>query len=262
MEILRVHAELYVEATRILTLALCSPKDYFQANEAATGVLQGQLEKLLPLCKDLPMTSIKINHALIWLRYPEFGKVAAGKIGITYVLEEILSRLEDELSLKIFLQVRADRQKLYDEPISGWESVLDAFSEPQTDVEEMNRCYALSRYSASIFHAMQVAEWGSIKLGEAIGVTDAKHGWTATQKALKKITDDGHSKYQGNISFEALEQLHQEIDVLSKAWRNKIDHAANRLVLIPSAEFQPDAAEHIIQSVKVFMLRVVETLKP
>ena len=40
----------------------------------------------------------------------------------------------------------------------------------------MNKCFALCRYTASMFHALQVAEWGAIKLGDYIGVTDPKKG--------------------------------------------------------------------------------------
>jgi hypothetical protein len=44
------------------------------------------------------------------------------------------------------------------------------------------------------------------------------------------------------------------------AWRHKVDHAANLLYIVPNAEFAPDVAEHIMQSVKMYMTRLVEEL--
>jgi hypothetical protein len=55
-----------------------------------------------------------------------------------------------------------------------------------------------------------------------------------------------------------LEQMNREIESMVLAWRNKVDHAANHLAIVPNTDFTPDIAEHIIGAVRVFMLRLLE----
>ena len=94
----------------------------------------------------------------------------------------------------------------------------------------------------------------------AIGVVDPKKGWGPTQKKLAELLKQGHSKLPSSLSgkFEFLEQMSREVDSMVLAWRHKVDHAANRLAILPNTDFTPDIAEHIIGSVRIFMLRLQE----
>jgi hypothetical protein len=129
-----------------------------------------------------------------------------------------------------------------------------------TDIEEMNKCFAFARYTASMFHALHVAEWGAIYLGDHIGVTDPKRGWGSTAKRLAELIKGGHSALPTYLAgqFAFLEQMNREIDSMMLAWRNKVDHAANHLYIVPNTDFTPDIAEHIIGAVRIFMQRLVE----
>lgn len=168
--------------------------------------------------------------------------------------------IEADLSDQVFLKVNAGRRKFYDAPFEKWEEIIKRFGKITRDVEEMNMCFALSRYTGAMFHAMQIAELGAIELGDYIGVTDPKKGWGATQKKLNDIVMQGHSKLPANLTgkYEFLEQMNREIDSLVLAWRHKLDHAANRLAILPNTDFTPDVAEHIIGAVRIFMLRLQE----
>lgn len=124
----------------------------------------------------------------------------------------------------------------------------------------MHKCFACARYTASMFHALHVAEWGAIYLGDRIGVADPKKGWSPTEKKLRELIRAGHSALPVSVacSFEFLEQMHREIDSMVLAWRHKVDHAANHLYIVPNTEFTPEIAEHIIGAVKIFMQRLVD----
>jgi hypothetical protein len=142
----------------------------------------------------------------------------------------------------------------------GAMALLEKFDETARDIEEMNKCYALGRYPASMFHALHVAEWGAIKLGEYVGVTDPKKGWGSTKKRLAELVKGGHPNLPVGLAdkWDFIEQMNREIDSLTLAWRHKVDHAANQLAIVPNAEFTPDIAEHISGAIRVFMLRLVE----
>jgi len=107
---------------------------------------------------------------------------------------------------------------------------------------------------------LQVAELGAIELGDYIGVTDPKKGWGPTERKLRDLVKTGHTALPAALSgkFGFLEQMHREIESLTLAWRHKIDHAENRLVIIPNTDFTPDISEHIIGAMRIFMLRLME----
>jgi hypothetical protein len=176
------------------------------------------------------------------------------------LLVEFHSRLEDETKLRYFWALDTDEGEIYADWSKGWEKVIARFPETTRDIEEMNKCFALSRYTAAIFHAMQIAELAAIELGDYIGVVDPKKGWGPTQKKLAELLKQGHSKLPSSLSgkFEFLEQMSREVDSMVLAWRHKVDHAANRLAILPNTDFTPDIAEHIIGSVRIFMLRLQE----
>src|ERR1017187_9203703 len=113
-----------------------------------------------------------------------------------------------------------------------------------------------------MFHALHVAEWGAIELGDYIGVTDPKKGWGPTENKLRELVKAGHSTLPASLTgkFEFLEQMSREIDSMVLAWRHKVDHAANHLAIVPNTDFTPDIAQHISGAVRIFMLRMVEGL--
>lgn len=125
------------------------------------------------------------------------------------------------------------------------------------DIEEAAKCFALSRYAATVFHSTQVVEAGLIELGKLIGVTDPLSGWTATTNCLQRIIKKGYDARtpfeQQNFAF--LEQMHGTIEGLKNAWRNKISHAQGKLTLL-TADFSPDVAEEILFATRAFMRRL------
>jgi hypothetical protein len=172
-------------------------------------------------------------------------------------LKEVNGRLESELSHRIFLHLRSDRQKFFDEPRAGWEEVIDRFNETITDIEEMSRCFALSRYPAAVFHSTQIVEAGLLRLGPLIGVEDPKSGWTAVSNSLAEIIKkkpEQRTVFETN-NFSFLEQVNGTVMTLRHAWRNKISHVQNRIVLM-TGEFSPDVAEEIIMASRAFMRRL------
>jgi len=189
-----------------------------------------------------------------------YSKAAATFGEQTDLLRELQSRIRDEMRGEFFFWLTSQEAQRYDNWWSGWETIIKRFPDTTRDVEEMNKCVALSRYTASMFHALHVAEWGAIKLGDYIGVTDPKKSWNATSKKLAELMKAGHSNLPSNLAgkFEFLEQMNREIESMVLAWRNKVDHAANHLAIVPNTDFTPDVAEHIIGAVRIFMLRLME----
>jgi hypothetical protein len=135
--------------------------------------MQLHLRSLALHCDLLPMTQAAIAELVGHIENP--AKLATWtqteSIFLT-CLANIQGRLKDELSLNLFFKLPQRMKEKFDEPFKGWELILKRFAAIVRDVEEMNKCFAVCRYAASMYHAMQIAEQGAIELGNYIGVTD------------------------------------------------------------------------------------------
>ena len=268
MELLRVYAHLYLRHSNHLAVFddwMSSNPDKPIMDDQNFPQLVRALKSMQALCEtgELPVTQIPLDMLVRGLNSPDRMK---SNQAVQHFLKAILDRLPDEMSTKLYLQLPHSKTPYFDEPFKGWEAVIGRIPECSRDVEEMNKCFALSRYAASMFHAMHVAEWGAIYLAPRINVTDPIKGWGSTTKKLAELVAAGRSKLSSNesvtVTFDFIEQMNQETQNMKLAWRNKIDHAANYLAIVPNAEFTPDIAEHIIISVRVMMGRMIEGTKP
>jgi hypothetical protein len=223
--------------------------DLEKAREAFSGIPND--------CKSLGLVASMVSAERI-VKMLSNKRVDAGKFRDLAI--ELQDRMIDEMSATRFLALTVKEAAYYDSPTAGWQGVLERFPETTRDVEEMNKCFALGCYTAAMFHALHVAEWGAIKLGDYVGVTDPKKGWGPTEKALREIVKGGHSNLPLALAgkFEFLEQMNREISSMVLAWRHKVDHAANHLYIVPNTDFTPDIAEHIIGAVRIFMQRLIE----
>jgi hypothetical protein len=269
LEILRCYAEVYVQAGQTLNIisALIAEHEKAKTDVRSDAGLLGRLHwhagELLKHCDQLPMTKKAVRSLLRHLNKPEIMATWTQPIrALQSLIADIQNRLTDELSLSFFFKLSQERMAYFEEPFKEWVDILKKFPEAVGDVEEMNKCFALCRYTAAMYHAMQIAEGGAIELGNFIGVTDHRKGWGPTEKTLRQIIAAGYSKLPASLAgkFEFLEQMNREIESMMLAWRNKLDHAANHLALVPNAVFTPDIAEHIMKAVRVFMIRLMEGL--
>jgi hypothetical protein len=222
------------------------------------ALVEKQVRELLNCCRDanLPMSVLALERVRTILPLSENVIIE----GLPNVVLRAIVTVEDELSLRLYFSLEPQEAELYRRSLAGWESIIARFPETTRDIEEMNKCFALGRYTAAMFHALHVAEWGTIKLGDYIGVIDPKKGWTPTQKRLKDLVDGGHNKLPANLQgdFEFIEQMNREIQSMVLAWRHKVEHAANHLAIIPNTDFTPDVTKHVMGAVKVFMGRLEE----
>ena len=268
MELLRAHAEIYVRIVTHLSTSLAVFQDpNFWSREKDLVFLLAELVNLADACREgeLPMTLIMVERIRIsisrGMTEPMMREVLGGR-AIIIELMDIRARLMDELETKLFFQLPYNRKKIFDAPLEGWEECVSRFPEIQSDVIEMSKCFALSRYAASVFHSTQVIEHALIHLLSFLENKDPKAGWTAACNALKRIVQD--TKYADLKPYEQkhfafLEQVHGITVSLNNTWRNKISHAATKLTLM-TADFSPDVAEEITLGSRSFVRRLATEL--
>ena len=196
LDILRAHAEVYVRATKTLTLITTLINE--EKNKGAdvrlnVGLLQrlkAVLDDLLRHCEYLPMTALAASDLVEVIDSPTIMPAwTQTELSLMTSISEIQNRLHDELSINLFFKLPQERKKYFDNPVDGWEEIIHCFQNTASDVEEMSKCFALSRYAAAVYHACQAIESGLIQFGIFLEVTDPKSGWTAVTNRLMVLLE-------------------------------------------------------------------------
>lgn len=253
LTLLRVYAENYarvIHCVSIVATALSTAESKPIRNDLILSAL-GQLDGIKPQLEaaELKNTALLIDD--INLRWEQYHDVQV----LAQHCDELLRCLERELKGRVLLLVPFSIQSIYKEPRKNWEDSILRFPQIVDNVDEMNWCFALGRYAASVFHSLLIVEAGLIELGKHIGVTDPKPGWDATTTKLRELCNIGHAKYAGTIPFTSIEQINQTAQSMKMAWRNKVNHEAGRLVVL-NPQFTDKMAEEIIFATRSFMRRL------
>jgi hypothetical protein len=233
-------------------------KEWIKQNDHRVE-MDNLLAQLSTYCIELELTAsvASIGRIRLVLARADFANNALDDLW-----DELRTRLVDELQGRFFWSLTANEARHYSNPTEGWAGVLDRFPAATTDIEEMNKCFALSRYAGAVFHSVQAIECGLIDFGKFLKVNDPKSGWTAVNGRLATlVTKNKYAEleplYQEHFTF--LEQMHGTVGALNGAWRNKISHAQGRLTLMTS-EFSSEVAEEIMISSRSFMRRLATEL--
>lgn len=253
MELLRFYAERYINIIKDLV-----DVETMMRREETRGELSDQLKKAIQINIEVARHGFEdiglqvcVKHADELLLALSIGMLRAHNI------EALHENMRREISCQFLVGIAPERKAAFCESLKGWEDVIKAFPSATDDVEEMNKCFALCRYSAAVFHSLLVVEHGLITFGKKIGATDHKEGWDATCKKLQSIVDAGHSQNTTGIDFSFLEQVNACIQAMKFAWRNKVNHAAGKITVMGGG-FAPYVAQDIISATHNFMARLQE----
>jgi len=168
-------------------------------------------------------------------------------------LRELRRRFEDDLKTTFFLQLTTLEADQYQNPLKGWDGISSRFWRIKFNIEESGKCFALERYGAAVFHALQVAEYGVIQVATLMGVQGDKPGWS-NLKPLGAILERPYPKRT------PLEQQHTKLlervvplaIIVRDNWRHKLDHVDNQIVWVEN-DFSADVAGQIISAIRAFM---------
>jgi len=197
----------------------------------------------------------ELNEKLSWKN----RKWKAGEARAEF--DFISASIRREMKRTLFMYIPQERARFYLEPLKDWEAVTTRWPKTIHDIEEAAKCFACDRFDASVVQMMLVAEYGALEIGKLLEINDPKLGWPRVSTELKRITA---AKFPDlapleKKHFALLEQISPLMLAMQNAWRHKVSHADNRLVLL-SGEFQPFVVEEIIFATRAFMRRLATDL--
>lgn len=169
-------------------------------------------------------------------------------------VKDLRSRLQDQLTSRVFLFAPENRAKYYKKPSLFGLEVSDKFPKAVDDIEDAATCLALGQGTACVMHLMRVMEVGLKALAKGLKIPYAP-SWESyltqiearisAKRNLKTAKWKKEEKFYRDISGDLL--------TIKQAWRNPTMHIERRYDL--------DEAESILKSVQALMQRMATQLK-
>jgi hypothetical protein len=260
MELLKLSIQPFVKAYSIFqdhTTALYQPNGYKVTKEEEGSFCKSMpelietLNNLLIQCKNLKLAmSVKAIERAI--RY------ASGSCPDVYDIQkhfhDITNRIHDELAGTAFLQIPAAMQMAYEGNNHFSQQVIERFPSLNYDIDCSYKCFALTQYTACVFHVMRVIEGGlnatyaSLRLAALI---EQDRNWGSILKKISEeikrrdaIKDNNDSTNVKQFYEDAIATLH----AIKNAWRNTTMHLEKK--------YNEEEAKSILDCTKAFMTRI------
>ncbi len=174
------------------------------------------------------------------------------------IIDEINSRIKDELQLVQMFVLGQDKEKYFSEGAQNFGlPVATKFPAAAYEIDEAGKCFALNRGTATVFHLMRAMEVGIGAVRRCLSIADptkvADRNWGHILKSIKDDLD-AHAgstptktwAIAGDKDF--FDSAYASLDAVRVAWRNPTMHVENK--------YTDDEAEHIFVAVKGFMMKL------
>jgi hypothetical protein len=215
----------------------------FKWAETSIHPLKDSLEKY-----GLSLSAITANKIIETLKIQ-----AKDETALQFFINELVGRIHDELSTRFIFLLDSEQVKLYDTLFLGTE-ITDFLPNTIDDIAETGKCYALGRYTASVFHLMRIMEKTvqkfAVNLGIPLSITCDKE-WQIILNDIRcqlktlypKHSDPDRIKY---------EKIIDRLETVKIAWRNPTMH--------PKATYTQEEAKALISAIEIFMKELVKIL--
>lgn len=198
--------------------------------EAALKLLERHLAECKGLCGELELhvSTLHIDDLLRLLAL----RVPASIDRIERGIMILSSNIQKEASLKLFFSLDTEKSKHYQSIDAFGEKVADQFPSASYDVSEANRCYAVGRNTACVFHLMRVLESGLAALAKQFNCPYDHTNWETIilriEKEITNIDKNPNRPASWKDEREFYSQCASHFRVLKDAWRNYTAHVRGK----------------------------------
>jgi hypothetical protein len=169
-------------------------------------------------------------------------------------LDYLQNHLHLEFNSKKFIMLTSEQVKYLDDDFSLLPT--EKFPSLIKESREAARCFALSRWTASVFHAVRCLEAGITALCQCLDVPDpikgSERSWSAIQRRVKKRMEEKWPLASDQLTPEYIffDRIYGALAAFQNPYRNETMHL--------SSSYDEDEAIHIIAMVKGFLAVVAE----
>lgn len=188
------------------------------------------------------------------------GRVEYGPIRSMDVVDRIgvlRERIDDEIRELKFYIIDPGQQQFLVDCYGFGEGVLRAFPSASTDIEEAAKCFALGRYTASVFHLMRVAEHGLRAMTSELSVDmNGYKQWhnliDEVEAAIKKFDMQPGRPPDWRDRRDFLSGAAIHFRHIKNGWRNHVSHTRH--------DHSAESAYGIYRSISEFMSHLATRL--
>lgn len=164
--------------------------------------------------------------------------------GFRQILCSLIDRIHDDLASKVFLALPQDKVEWYVQKTPICSKQLEgAFPSTIPEIEEAAKCFALDRYTASVFHCMRALEPAIYSMAAALSVPVTNPNWHHVITNIETAVNLINLKENPDKVFYAEAAVHFRF--LKEAWRNHTMHLRNR--------YDESSARKVLSNVKDFI---------
>jgi hypothetical protein len=254
LEMIELHAAGVIELSRLLESikwVVTTSNHVGQEGKEVRITCIERFERISPDLQKLPLSPAFKTQARRLLERLKDDTVG-WEVLVTNV-DDFQESLTAELQHQVFCWIPDSRREMFEKPELWFgKDVVEKFADARRDMRDCARCFALAQWSASVFHAMGVMEYGLRDLASRVQVTFVSpielENWhniiEAIEKRLKEMK--GLPKGQRDdalIEFAAKASSH--FFAVKEAWRNHVSHVRGR--------YDEEEAVKIVTNVRDFM---------
>jgi len=211
-----------------------------------------KMAEILPSLESFPL-SLSFKEQAKRLVGRLKGEGGYGVDALVLCVEELQDNFRSELDQHAFLWIVESRREMFGDPLRWFgEKPANKYQSARRDMRDCVRCFVLEQWSASVFHAMGVIEYGLRDLAARVHVPmtaqiemenwhNIIEGVEKQVKAMKQLPKSQQDPIE--ISFCASAASH--FFAVKEAWRNHVAHVRGR--------YDEDEATRIITNVRDFM---------
>jgi len=254
---LRFHADDFCRSMGIFPQVWARLNSGMSPDDQSTAAYGQAVLELERHCKrlQLPVSLKQVTTILERVRgiseghpvpYAELGRMTT----------DLYSRVIDELGTRYFLALKAENVVAYDEPLREWQVQISAFPSLQDEIVEAQKCYALDRSTACVFHLMRALETPLRVLSTELGIVKHSPTWEAYLSAMEKaiaakFPDKSKAHADKRAYFAGLES---QLRAIKTAWRNPTMHDLARL-------YTSEMANELIVLIRGFVREAAKELQ-
>lgn len=170
-----------------------------------------------------------------------------------FLVRELHNNLLQELAQHLYLLVSAEHKWMFLEP-ERWfgEQMATRFSDALIDMRDAAKCFALSQWTATVFHAMRVLEHGLRALAARLNVTFTVpielEQWRNIIDRIEKEIRQQEAQPKSTERSKELQfcaECASHFWYFKEAWRNHVSHSR--------VNYDPAQAERVLWHVRDFM---------
>jgi hypothetical protein len=166
--------------------------------------------------------------------------------------------ISSELSGRVALAISSAKSHFFKDEAAFGVAVQNQFPAATFEISEASKCFAVARYTASVFHLMRVMEIGIKAVSRCLHIPDptkpAERNWGVILTEIKKAIETHWSKMGDRQSGDGafFESVYASLDAVKNPWRNATMHVER--------VYTDEEAEHIFNAVKGFMQKLATRL--